>query len=100
MAKKGSGKTYTSKGERSSVKASTANAVRAERPAIDGALNIRKAYLAGNNPWVTIDNPNKQETAKRKIRVKANELWGSPKNREVYSIPGTGEVKKKKAKNA
>ena len=76
MGSKASGKHYTSKGERiSSISTRSAD------PA-DRVINVQKAYWAGKNPWVTIDNPNKKETAKLKIRVRANELWGSPKERE------------------
>ncbi|AGR47884.1 hypothetical protein PHIM7_180 [Sinorhizobium phage phiM7] len=100
MAKKGGNKTaYTSKGIHSTAKASTLSAVRADRSLVDVALNVRAAYEAGRNPWVTIDNPNKQETAKKRIRIKANDLWGSPKERREYVMPGTGEAKKKKATN-
>jgi hypothetical protein len=76
MAKKGSGKTYTSKGERrSSMRTRTSDPVQR-------IINVQKAYYNGKNPWVTIDNPNKEETNKRKIRVRANQLWGDPKTRE------------------
>jgi len=78
MGSKASGKHYTSKGERRSS-ISTRSSDDADR-----VINVQKAYWAGKNPWVTIDNPNKNETAKRKIRVRANELWGSPKEREKY----------------
>ena len=76
MGSKASGKHYTSKGERRSS-AST----RSDDPA-DRVMNVQKAYQDGRNPWVTIDNPNKNETAKRKIRVRANEIYGSPKDRQ------------------
>lgn len=76
MGSKASGKHYTSKGERIS-----SSSTRSNDPA-DRIVNIQKAYWAGKNPWVTIDNPNKNETAKPKIRVRANTLWGTPKERE------------------
>lgn len=76
MGSKASGKHYTSKGERIS-----STSTRSNDPA-DRTMNVQKAYLAGQNPWVTIDNPNKNETAKLKIRVRANELWGNPKERQ------------------
>lgn len=75
MGSKASGKHYTSKGERRS-----SISTRSSDPA-DRIINVQKAYWAGKNPWVTIDNPNKTELAKLKIRVRANELWGSPKER-------------------
>jgi hypothetical protein len=76
MGSKASGKHYTSKGERAS-----SMSTRSKDPA-DKIYNIQTAYWAGQNPWVTIDNPNKTETKKMKIRVRANELWGNPKERE------------------
>jgi hypothetical protein len=76
MANKPTGKHYTSKGERKS-----SISTRSSDPA-DRASNVQKAYWAGQNPWVTIDNPNKNETNKMKIRVRANVLWGNPKERE------------------
>lgn len=68
MANKASGKTYTSKGERvSSVKTG----------AVQGAakrLAAQAAWKSGENPWVTIENPNKAETDKKMIRVRYNDL--------------------------
>jgi hypothetical protein len=76
MGSKASGKHYTSKGERiSSVK------TRLTDPATK-SKNIQTAYWKGQNPWVTIDNPSREQTNKRKIRVRSNELWGNPKERE------------------
>lgn len=89
---------YTSKGTHPAVRSSLAKAVRADRSPVDTTLNILKAYNEGRNPWVTIDNPNPKETAKRKIRVKANSLWGLPKNRKAYTLPGTGDPSDKKKK--
>jgi hypothetical protein len=78
MGSKSSGKHYTSKGERiSSI------STRSSDPS-DRVENIQKSYWAGQNPWVTIPNPNKNETNKAKIRVRANELWGNPKEREKH----------------
>lgn len=76
MGSKASGKHYTSKGERRS-----SISTRSSDPA-DRVMNVQKAYWAGQNPWVTIDNPNKNDLSKLKIRVRANELWGNPKERE------------------
>lgn len=75
MAKKGgSGKTYTSKGERKNVASSTLNGVRDSVTGAEKMLNKQKAWKKGRNPWVTIENPNKQETDKRFIRVRYNDL--------------------------
>jgi hypothetical protein len=76
MGSKATGKHYTSNGERRSSISTRAT---------DDAskiINIRNAYWKGQNPWVTIDNPNRENTKERKIRVRANELWGNPKERE------------------
>ena len=81
MAKKSSGKHYTSKGERSSVASSTLNAIRRDTCEGDKLKNIQTAYWKGQNPWITIDNRNREETNKRKTRVKANVLWLAPKER-------------------
>jgi hypothetical protein len=68
MGKKSSGKTYTSKGERrSSAKTPTKNSA-------DKMLNKQAAWLKGGNPWITIENPNKNETDKPFIRVRYNDL--------------------------
>ena len=74
MAKKGgSGKTYTSKGERrSSMKTSSRNAS-------DRLLNQQRAWLAGKNVVVTIENPNKNQTNKPFIKVNGSEVFGDPK---------------------
>jgi hypothetical protein len=75
MGSKASGKHYTSKGERkSSMRTKSIGPV-------DRAINIQSAYWKGQNPWITLDNPNKEQTNKRKIRVRANELLGNPKER-------------------
>ncbi len=76
MAKKSSGKTYVSKGERKNVKNSTRAAMRASRPASDKQINALAAWKKGKNPWITIANPNKQETNKRFIRVRLASLKG------------------------
>lgn len=82
MAKKGSGKTYTSKGEHRNVSKSTLRLMRQGKSDADKMLDKQDAWLKGRNPWITIENPNKSETNKRFIRVKANDLWGSPKERQ------------------
>ncbi len=79
---KASGKTYTSKGERKNVSAKILNGIKTEALPSDKQINIQKAWLAGQNPWVTLDNPNKENTKERKIKRKANDLWGNPKERD------------------
>jgi hypothetical protein len=58
------------------------NSIRRDGGEAQKIINVKNAYWKGQNPWVTIDNPNREETNKRKIRVRANELWGNPKERE------------------
>lgn len=82
MAKKASGKTYVSKGIHSNVSSSTLAGMKKSRDPSEKVINIQKAWLANKNPWVTIENPNKEQTNRRFIRVRANELWGNPKERE------------------
>ena len=38
-------------------------------------LNKLNAWLKGKNVMLTIENPNKNETNKRFIRVNANDVW-------------------------
>jgi len=75
MGKKASGKHYVSKGERKS-----SITTRTNDPA-QKVIDQQNAWAKGQNPWITIPNPNKNETNKRFIRVKANDLYGSPKQR-------------------
>lgn len=86
MGKKGkssSGKNYTSQGQRPDVSKSILNGMRATKTAADKMLDKQKAWLKGSNPWVTIENPNKEETNKRFIKVRMNDLMkGSAKERE------------------
>lgn len=78
MGKKASGKHYTSKGERiSSMKT-------ASRDPSDRVINQLNAWLEGKNVVLTIDNPNKNETAKRFIRVNAHDVWGDPRKRQGF----------------
>jgi len=90
MGKKSSGKTYTSKGEHRNVSRGTLSAMKRARDPSEKVINIQRAWLEGRNPWVTISNPNKEQTNKRFIRVKANELWGNPKERhkKMYMMTG------------
>ena len=90
MAKKASGKTYVSKGERNNVKSSTLSAIRRDAYESDDIINIQKAWLKGQNPWVTYDNPNKENTKQRKVKARANELWGHPKERQKKMFTMTG----------
>lgn len=73
MAKKGSGKTYTSKGERSNVSKSIKKAVRRDYMASNQRfLNQLDAMTKGKRVVFTIPNPNPNETNKRFIKKVVN----------------------------
>ena len=71
-------KSYVSKGERRSMSRSLSKAVKRERTIIDYWTFKQAAWLKNQNPWLSVDNPNSNETNKRKIRVRANSYWGDP----------------------
>lgn len=82
MGKKKGGKSsgFISQGLHSNVAKSTRRAMRAEYMASgERMINQRKAFDAGKNVVVTIENPNKNETNKRFIRVNAKDIWKSNK---------------------
>lgn len=83
MAKGKGGKSQgnVSQGIHRNVARDTLKGMKRARPETDKQLNKTRAYWAGKNPWITMPNPNPNETNKRFIRVKANTLWGSPKER-------------------
>ena len=41
----------------------------------DRIMNQLKAFLAGKNVMLTIENPNKNETNKRMVKVPAHTVW-------------------------
>lgn len=87
MGKPKSGKSsYTSAGVHSNVSRATLGAMKKARYKGDKMLNIFAAYLKGQNPWLTIENPNKAETNKRFIRVRANDHYGMPKERSNFKL--------------
>jgi len=87
--KKSSGKTYTSKGERKNVSRWLKKACRRdyiENRSLERAINQRNAFLKGKRVMLTIENPNKNETNKKFIRVPANEVWKTGK----YTMKSSG----------
>ena len=50
-------------------------AVRRERTPIQTLLNKQKKWILGKKVFLTIKNPNKQETNKKFIRVPAEQVW-------------------------
>lgn len=81
--KSSSGKKYTSKGVHSNVSRTTLRMMRSAKTEGQKLDDKQAAWLKGGNPWVTIANPNKEQTNKRFIRVRMNDLMhGSAKDRE------------------
>jgi hypothetical protein len=72
--KQSSGKTYTSQGKHRNVSKSTLRGMRAMKSSADKLLDKQKAWLEGKNPWITIENPNKEDTSRRFIRVRMSDL--------------------------
>lgn len=80
---------YTSKGERQSISKTLAKQVRKERTAIDFWGIKQKAWLKGQNPWITVANENTADTKRRFVRVRAETLWGDP--RKGFMFGGAGK---------
>lgn len=79
--KGGKSKGFVSQGLHPNVSRDTLKGMKRNVSSADKQLNKINAYWAGKNPWITMENPNKEQTNKRFIRVKANTLWGTPKER-------------------
>lgn len=71
---------YTSKGERKNVDSAITKAVKRERTYLDKMVMKQKAWLKGQNPWITVPNGNTADTKARFIRVRANSEWGDPRD--------------------
>jgi len=87
--KKSSGKHYTSKGEHNNVSRWLKKACRkdyVENRSVERVNNQMTAFLKGKRVMLTIENPNKNETNKKFIRVPANEVWKSGR----YSMKSNG----------
>ena len=71
--KKSSGKNYTSKGEHRNV----VNGKRksGDKSELETASNKMKAFRKGKMVWLTIPNPNKNETNKKFVKVIASDIW-------------------------
>jgi hypothetical protein len=72
--KQSSGKTYISQGKHRNVSKSTLRGMREMKSAGDKLIDKQKAWLKGQNPWITIENPNKEDRSRRFIRVRMNDL--------------------------
>jgi hypothetical protein len=81
MGKKKGGKSSgaISLGVNSNVDRRITNAMRREYM-ISGERvhNQRAAWAKGKNVVLTLENPNKNQTNKRFIRINARDVWGSP----------------------
>lgn len=80
---------YVSKGERQNTNRDVSKAIRRERSAIDKWTIKQKAWLKGQNPWITVPNEDPADTKKRFVRVRAETLWGDP--RKGYTQGGSKE---------
>ena len=80
MGKKKSRTSQTSTGTvgRSNQYASKAKR-REYNQSVERANNQLAAFYRGRNVVLTVENPNKNETNKRFIRVPARDVWGSAK---------------------
>jgi hypothetical protein len=84
-------KQYTSKGQGVCVSKETRKAMKRARTPLDILIIKQNAYLAGKNPWITVENPNKNERNKKFIRVRANDYWGNPKNKRGFMFGYKGD---------
>ena len=78
MGKKKSRTSQTSNGERNNVSKKVTNALRRDYLANEHLARMNnqiQAMKKGKRVMVTIENPNKNETNKRFIRVPGNEVW-------------------------
>jgi hypothetical protein len=82
MAKKGGkSKGFISKGERPNISRSIQKATRLAYLNTQARVNNQvKAWRAGKNVMLTIENPDKKNTKERMIRVPAIDVWGFPRN--------------------
>ena len=76
MGKKRQRAKQVSKGERRPIDPKWRKQYRKEYNGSTAQMqNKLEAWLAGKNVMLTIENPNKNETNKRFIRVNANDVW-------------------------
>lgn len=85
MGKKRTRKSYTSRGIHSNVSNSTLALVRKGVSELDKAMNKMKAWRAGKNPWITVENKDRKSN-RPFYKVRANELYGNPKTSTSYGI--------------
>ena len=68
-----------SKGTGKNVNSWATKAMKSDRSLLEKVGHKMAAWKQMKNPWLTVPNPNPNETAKRFIRVKANDVWGDPR---------------------
>jgi hypothetical protein len=69
------------------VKTSTTKAVARSLTSLDKISGILRGYDRGENPWITVPNPNTKETNKKFIRVRTNDWFTGDNNRDnVYKM--------------
>ena len=85
MGKKGGkSKGLISAGIHSNVSKKVTNALRREYMASgERIINQLMAWKKGKNVVLTIANPNKNDTSRRFIRVRAIDAWGDPRAKKV-----------------
>ena len=84
--KRSSGNTYTSKGQRPNSNRSALKAQRIEyKTSMDRLNNQVSAWRRGKKVMLTIHNPNKKETNKPFIRVSALDVWGPPREMQLFT---------------
>ena len=89
MGKKRSRKSYKSLGMYSNVSKATLNMVSRTVAEGDKLLNKIKAWRAGKNPWIAVENKG-LKTNQKFTKVRANELYGNPKNATYGIYRGKG----------
>ena len=72
-------KKLTSKGVHSSYSKSLVRKMRSERTAGQRLQFIINAWRKLQNPWITVENPSKDQTNRKFIKVRTNDWWGNPK---------------------
>ena len=84
MAKKRNRPKYTSKGERPNTTASTLQLASANVAPADKWMNKAIAWKKSQNPWITVEIRAETLDQKGKMykKVRANAIWGDPKNRK------------------
>ena len=85
MAKKGGkSKGFISQGQRPNYSRTIVNACRRDYVGSnEELLNKTAAWRAGKRVMLTIDNPDKNNTKERKIRVPAIDVWGFPRSMQL-----------------